>query len=461
MQPHNMKNVLIILFICSTHVFAVDDESLMYEYARGFELITEQQSAIYKIVLPESVYNTVSRKDFSDIRIFNSNNEPVPHVIRQSKIKTETKTESIELPYFPIPTEDINLTSSALDITVTSEGKVVRIQTEGGTRGLNQDTVKHYLIDVSHINTSIDSLDFKLNGLESGYAKVFRLDYSNDLNQWLSLVGQATLTELKYGQYALKNTRVKLPHKNIKYIRFTWLSEVDTLAITSVKANFKDEYQSENQYWSTSRLIDKNINEASYEFDTGGIFNIEQIDIDLPEDNTLVDVIIESRAVDNSPWKKRYSGVFYKLYFEELELTGKPVTVSSTKDRYWRIKLQSTDGIGNIEPVFKYAWRPNHLYFLARGNAPYILAFGNANSNINNHATSRLMNVLNQGVSNEMVGLAKIGKELILKGEPALIIKKTLPWQRIALWTILIIGVIVIATMVIRLSRNMGKTDST
>lgn len=454
-----MKYVLIILIICATNVFAAQDESLMHEYARGFELITEQQSAIYKLALPESVYNTVSKKDYSDIRIFNQNNEPVPHVIQQSKIKTGTKITALELPFFPIANEEISLANDALDITVTSEGKVVRIQAEGGARELNQDTVKHYLIDASHINTSIDSIDFKLNGLESGYAKAFRLDYSNDLNQWLALVDYATLTELKYGQYALKNTRVKLPHKNIKYIRFTWLGDVDTLAITSVKANFKDEYLSENQYWSTSRLINKNIDEATYAFDTGGEFNIEQIDIELPEDNTLIDVIIESRADENSPWRKRFNGVFYKLYFEELELTGKPVTVSSTKDRYWQIKFQSTDGIGNIEPVLKYAWRPNYLYFLARGNGPYVLAFGNANTNFNNHVASRLMNVLNQDVSNDMVGLAKIGKEIILKGDPALIVQKTLPWQRIALWAILIIGVIVIATMVIRLVRNMGNTD--
>ena len=455
-----MKYLLISLIISAGNVLAAENETLMYEYARGFKLITEQQSAIYKIALPETVYKTVSKKDLSDIRIFNQEYEPVPHVIQQSKIKTTTtKIGSLELPYFPIATEAINLRNHALDITVTSEGKVVRIQTEGKGSELNQDTVKHYLIDTSHINASIDSIDFKLKGLESGYAKAFRLDYSNDLNQWQTLVDHATLTDVKYGQYALKNTRVKLPQKNIKYIRFSWLGDVGALAITSVKANFKEEYLSENQYWSTSRLINKNIDEATYVFDTGGVFNIEQINIELPKDNTLIDVIIESRADDNSTWKERFNGVFYKLYFEELELTGKPVSVSSTKDRYWQIRFQSTDGIGNVEPILKYAWRPNYLYFLARGSAPYTLAYGNANTTSNNHVSSRLMNVLKQDISNEMVGLAKIGEEKVLKGESALVVHKTLPWQRIALWAILIIGVIVIATMVIRLVRNMGNTD--
>ena len=164
--------------------------------------------------------------------------------------------------------------------------------------------------------------------LESGYAKAFRLDYSNDLNQWLTLVDYATLTELKYGQHALKNTRVNLPHKNIKYIRFTWLNDVDRLAITSVKANFKDEYLPDNQYWSTSKLINRRLIRLPTFSIQVGFSILNKLILSLPEDNTLIDVIIESRAGNDLPWVKRLNGVFYKLYFEELELTGKPLLSS-------------------------------------------------------------------------------------------------------------------------------------
>ena len=85
-----MKYILLILLICAVNVFAVENES-MHEYARGFELNIEQQSAIYKIALPGAVYKTATKKDLSDIRIFNQDNEPVPHVIQQSKMKTGTK----------------------------------------------------------------------------------------------------------------------------------------------------------------------------------------------------------------------------------------------------------------------------------------------------------------------------------------------------------------------------------
>jgi Protein of unknown function (DUF3999) len=451
-----MKYALIILFIYAVNVTAVENEPSMHEYAKGIELVTEQQSAIYKLALPEEVYKTVTRKDLSDIRVFNQDHEPVPHIVRQSKTKIVTESGAINLPYFPLPVDDVSQADNALDITVSSEGKVVRIQSESGTSDLNQENIKHYLIDASHIEAPIDSIDFKLKGNES-YAKAFRLEYSNNLNQWSTLVSRSTLTELEYGNYSLKNTRVNLPNKKIKYLRFTWLDDIDGLTIASVKANFRAQFLFGQQYWSTSRLVNKNIEEASYEFDTGGMFNIEEINIELPEDNILIDVILESRFNENSNWRRRFSGIFYKLYFEDMELTSKPATINVTKDRYWRIKLQSTDGIGQIEPVLKYAWRSNDLYFLARGKSPYVLAFGNANNNVTSHASSKLMNIVNEDFNSKMVGIANAGGEVILKGDAALTLQKTLPWQRIMLWAILVIGVLMIATMVVSLAKNMSK----
>ena len=404
--------------------------------------------------MPEDVYKYVTRKDLSDIRVFNQNHEPVPHIIRQAKTKIVTESSSIELPYFPLPDNAENQ-DDGLDITVSSEGKVIRIQSEGGISDVDQGEIKYYLIDASHIDMPLESIDFQLTSNESGYAKTIRLEYSHDLNEWLTLVKRATLTELEYGNYTLKNTRVDLPHKNLRYLRFTWLDDANGLSIESVKANFGDKSLSEKRYWSTTKLINKNDEEAIYEFDTGGVFNIEQINLELPEDNTLIDVIIESRSDKDSDWKRQFRGIFYKLYLQETELTGKPVTVRTTKDRYWQIKLQSTDGIGQIPPVLKYAWRSNDLYFLAIGQAPYILAYGNANTTGRNHSSSKLMNIINQDTNGEMVGKVEVGQEIILKGDTALIKHKKIPWQRILLWAVLIIGVIVIATMVIRLIHKM------
>lgn len=264
------------------------------------------------------------------------------------------------------------------------------------------------------------------------------------------------ITELEYGNHALENTRVELPNKKAKYLHFTWLDNVNGLTIESIKANYRNQYLSEKKYWSTSQLINKNSEESTYELDTGGVFNIEQINIELPGVNTLIDVIIESRSDKDSNWKRQFNGIFYKLFLEDTEVTGKPVTVRPTKDRYWRIKLQSTDGIGLSVPTLKYAWHQNDLYFLARGSAPYILVYRNANVTNTMQPATKLMSIINKDTNGEMVGSVIAGQEIMLKGDLALVADKELPWQRILLWGVLVIGVIVIAIMVIRLAKQMG-----
>ena len=93
----------------------------------------------------------------------------------------------------------------------------------------------------------------------------------------------------------------------------------------------------------------------------------------------------------------------------------------------------------------------------AGGQAPYILAYGNANTTGRSHSSSKLMNIINQDTNGEMVGKVEAGQEIILKGDTALIKHKKIPWQRILLWAVLIMGVIVIATMVFRIIHKMGN----
>jgi uncharacterized protein DUF3999 len=453
------KYVASILVFFSSLVNAADDNLMLEDYAKGIELIAEKEASIYQFSLPEQVYRHIANSDMSDIRVFNQAHEPVPHVIRQQKDNGESISETLELPYFPLPFDEIALLDNKIDITVSSEGKVIRIQSADEITGVN-NSAKYYLIDASHIEYTIDSIDFKIKGKTSDYAKKIKLESSDDLNNWTPLINNATLTELEYGNYVLKKMRVELPNKRIKYLRFTWLDDANGLFIDSIKANFSKHYVTSKKTWATARLVNKNNEQATYEFNTDGLFNIEQVNIELPQDNTLIDVLIESRFSKDSEWENRYKGVFYKLYINDTEITREPVNLYSVKHRYWRIKLQSTDGIGQAEPLLKYAWRSNDLYFLARGNGPFILAYGNANVNKSMQTSSKLMSIISRQSHAEMVATAIASQEIILKGDLALVAKKELPWQRILLWLVLVMGVFVIAVMVFRLIRQMETNAS-
>ncbi len=450
-----MRKYLFCAIFITSFVQASEEQLKMEDYAKGIELITETRSPIYQLLLPEQVYRNITRTDLNDIRIFNHAHEQVPHIIRQQKDNTESISETLEVPFFPLPFNEDTLLENNLDVTVTSEGKVVRVQTTSDVEEQN-NIAKYYLIDVSHIDYSIDSIDFKIGGNNKGYAKNIKLESSNDLNNWSPLVRNASLTELEYGNYTLNKKRVEMPNKKIKYIRFSWLDDAEELFIDSIKANFsKNNIRSNKKIWANAKLKNHDVEQNTYEFDVGGIFNIEQINVELPEDNTLIDVIIQSRQNKDSKWSYQYQGVFYKLNVNDTEVTREPVNINLSKHRYWRVKLLSTDGIGKLEPNFRFSWRANELYFLARGEGPFLLAYGNAHASISDQKSSKLLKILDKNNRGEMIETAFTGQEIILKGDSALKIEKELPWQRILLWLVLIIGVLVIAIMAFRLIKQM------
>jgi uncharacterized protein DUF3999 len=454
-----MWKYLLCTVIFSGLVNAAEKQVLMEDYAKGFELVTEDRASIYRFTLPEQVYRNITKLDFSDISVFNHAHEQVPHIIKHQLSNNESTVETLELPYFPLHYDESTVIENKLDVTVSSEGKVIRIQADSDVLDGN-DIAKHYLIDISQIDYSIDSIDFKIDGKTTGYSKKIKLESSNDLNNWSSFVRSATLTDLEYGNYSLNNMRVQLPNKKIKYLRFTWVDDAENLFIESIKANFnKNNVVINKKNWVTAKLIDKDNNQGVYEYDAGGLFNIDQINIDLPEDNSLIDVVIQSRPDKGSEWSNKYKGIFYRLYINDTEITREPVSINSSKHRYWRIMLQSTDGIGRGEPSLKFVWRANDLYFLGRGDAPFILAFGNANVKDTTQVSPKLLNIINKKNNGDMIVPAMAGQEILLKGDAALIVEKQLPWQRILLWVILVAGVIVIATMVFRLIKQMD-TDS-
>ncbi len=446
-----MRGLILFCLFIFVHSSEADDDISINDFAKGFELITDGQAAIYKLSLPEEVYR-ITTQDLSDIRVFNKNNEPVPHIIHGQNVYQTYVNETLDVPFFPVYEDLRSNWESELDITVSSDGKIVRFQSKDKD---SQKLPEYYLIDVSHLDFPIESLELDIANSNAGYTKKIRLDYSEDLNHWSTLVNQATITKLDYGNHKLINTHIGLPNKKTKYIRLSWLDSVHDLIITGIRANLSQNRNHNQKTWSKASLVNLASNPVSYEFDTGGHFYIKQIDVELPEVNTLIDVTIRSRDDIQSKWYVRSQGIFYKLNIGDTQITSGPASVRPVKDRYWQLELKSEEGIGKVAPVFKYGWNSDKLYFLARGEGPFLLAYGNTNLSDRYTPPTSLKYLIQQDNKKEIVAEAELGQQLTIKGDSALEIHEKLPWQRILLWSILIIGVFITAYMVFHLIQQL------
>ena len=459
----NKKSITIYVLFFSSIAFqavAIADEPELEQFAKGIELKIDGSAAIYKLNLPDSVYQTTVRSDLGDIRVFNREKKRVPHAIRRPATDKEKGMIHLDLAFFPLYRSDNSQNNGEPEpeIIVAVDGTLIKIQTNEYSSLAENVDIKRYIIDASNVNQTIDELEFELTGIdENGFIKQAQLQYSDNLNHWFSLVDNFSIAKLDYGIHTLHKNRIKLPKKKFKYLRFVWKDESDGLQIKNISARVNTVWSNDSrQKLSVSgQLADKE--KQIYEFDLGGRFPSDRIKIILPEENTLIEAEINSRNNEQSEWRRRYTGLIYSLQVKGNSIESGEIDVGSTTDQYWQLEVKTQDGLGDKLPRLEFTWAPDELYFLARGPAPYTLAYGNGQIDSPGKPIDVLMNALTEDQERNLVGGAEPGAEVSLMGDDALKAELVIPWRRVLLWSVLIFGVLILGVMVMRLYKQMAK----
>jgi len=449
-----MKYFFIFLFTFHLSLFTAKSaaqDPAQSDFAYGYTIETDGSAAIYKVTLPEKVYRTVTREDLGDIRVFNQGGRHVPHAIRRQEIRQTEESIRVELPFFPLH-DDLDSES----IRIGEDGTIQVIETEGDAFVTENASIASYLIDLSKLDKTVDELEIDLVGKKGGYIKRAHVESSNDLQKWQTVTANAVLSDLDYGDHTLKKNTIELPNKKYQYLRFTWWDQGHGLQIKSVRALLNTINTDQEHLRATVEGVQSKEDANIYEFNTGGFFPIEQVDIMLPEDNTLIEGTLKSRDNPEAEWRQHYTGVFYSLNMRGTKVDSDDTSVRRTTDRYWQLEVKTGGGIGPEPPTLEFAWLANDLYFLARGKGPFTLAYGNAAAEAPGRPIDALMRVLSDDQQASLINTATPGDEITLKGEQALIPERIIPSERILLWAVLVIGVIVIIVMVVRLFRQMN-----
>jgi hypothetical protein len=453
--------VLLILLISVSQVWAAADPGLQ-DFARGIRLLTDSQSAIYHLPLPGQVYETMVRDDLGDLRVFNNSGEIVPRAIRRSGIQQTGATVRLDVPVFPVIRSSAELAAeSSMDLEIDANGAIIRVRPGRNTRIAENEEISHYLIDLSGVKQNIARLDFGMTGSDAGYIRRFTLQSSTDLNTWQPLVADASLASFDYGSYSLHKNSVNLPGRQLKYLRFNWLdADAGGLRINSITAVLSAIATVQQRHTRQLTGIRAEAEMQLYEYDSGARYPVDRININLPEENTLFEAILRSRKGKDADWRIRHRGLFYKLVVDGNHLQQGELSINRIMDRYWQLEILTNNGAGSEAPLLELGWVPDDLYFLARGQGPYVLAFGNAQINAPDQPVDALMNVLGTDVEDKLAAAARPGEELVLKGDAALLQQRKIPWQRIMLWAVLLCGVLVTAVMAWRLVRQINTAET-
>jgi Protein of unknown function (DUF3999) len=195
------------------------------------------------------------------------------------------------------------------------------------------------------------------------------------------------------------------------------------------------------------------VNANDYLFDLGAHAPVSRVNVLLPEVNTIVGVELSSRRMAKDPWRVVARAGFYRLK-TDAEQQNAPLEVRVDDDRYWRARI--TDGAGppRVPLRLHVEWVPNEVTFLAQGQGPFLLAYGNATAIRAEADLSQLPG--SQSTTRDVANCASRGwfTPGARRIGPTRRHPPDFPWMRAVLWGVLVLTVILLAWMAYHLANE-------
>ncbi|HEU0290749.1 MAG TPA: DUF3999 domain-containing protein [Burkholderiales bacterium] len=441
------------------------------DFAYGVPLEADGKDALYEITLPAAVYRGVVRPDLGDVRVFNGTGEVVPHALRPRRM-TDTETVTpVALTLFPLKAE-VGAGVDAISIRVRRGpgGKSSVDVTSTGARAGAEKRVVGYLVDLTTLDPALRAIELEWQAQPDGFAGKIRVDASDDLGSWSTLVAAAPLVSLEVAGQRLQQKRVELPQRKVKYLRLSWASRgTGAVApeLTSARGEPVGKTVEAPREWMQVESA-KGEKPGEYLFDLRGRQPVDRVRLQLPEINTVAQVELLARDKSETPWRPITRGVAYRLRRDDNEITSPELQVGFTTDRFWLLRVdQRGGGIGAGAPKLEAGWVPHSLVFAARGAPPFQLAYGNREAKPAAHAIESLIpgyrdaggakiRAAKTGAQQTInVSGAKALEQHELGGEARL--KEAIDWKRWSLWGALVFGVLVLGAMAWRLVRQLNE----
>ena len=435
------------------------------DFAYGAPIRADTSESLYRLELPRAVYRGVVRRDLGDLRVFNGASEVVPHAFRP-RAGTETqKREPVALGLFPLyGDEPKQLDGLSLRVERRPSGTIIKLDEGSGSPGTKK--LLAYLVDASGLQIPVRALDLEVQR-GGAYAANVRVEASDDLSAWSTVVAQAPIVSLQHAGATLEQRRIEFASRKPKYFRISWSGMPATARLGALRAEPGDARVDAVRQWEPvpgRAVADK---PGEYVFDTQGQFPADRLRLDLPQANTVAQVRFASRARGDAPWRNVASATAYRLRRDGVDISNPDIQTGENADRYWLIRVdQKGGGLGAGEPKLLLGWLPQEIVWVARGNPPFTLAFGSREAKPSAYAIESLVPGYRRDAdlgakiasfdqdSSASLKSVEVDAPTVLAGPRVL--EERIDIKRWALWAVLVGGVAFLGWMAWRLVKQMN-----
>jgi hypothetical protein len=286
------------------------------------------------------------------------------------------------------------------------------------------------------------------------------IEGSDDLREWRSLASRSALVRLQQGGQALVQDRVAVGAARVKYFRITW--DGGNFALKSVEAEAAPEVKPPERRVTTAGSPTRT-KDGDLVYDLGARLPVEAIRVVFPEPNTvaLYEVAVRDGSGKDAPWRTISSGSFYRIVRDGVEIASPPLELRGRgAAREWRLRPQAKGGPEAFTPTLEALWIPAEIVFVAKGDGPFKLAFGDDQAKPVSIPIASLIPGYEKGAEKKLA-LAPVGavQTAALHPSPARDLFGDIPPRKVALWAVLILAVVVLGFMAWRLMGQMKGSD--
>ncbi len=437
------KIFLTIGLFFPTLLFATEGTLKPADFAYGQKIILNDQASIYKATLPDLVYQSITKPDFGDMRVFNSTQNIVPHTLISSQKKAEATEISKQLPFYPIESGN----ESEGDVEFEYNHGVIKTKTSHGKMGQAVKLIG-YIMDASELKEAPFQMEFSWEQNNSIFMTLVSIKGSFDLKNWESVVSQEALVSMKEGDHALEKRVIDFPVQyggHYKYYRLDFSADRPSFSLRQVIAKLRKQALVDTPKILTvvgNRIAEKN----EYVFEVKGVYPMMSAKIILPENNTVLPYNLYTASSRDGQNKKRVSSGFaYKLVEKDHPVFSPLVEMTTNSDRFYIVEFEENEsGVGSGDVVLELGYYPHELVFLAQGQGPFNLAYGSVKASAAQFKVESILGSPDATLGKQNIMAANLDDKVDLGGPtqllPALPEKKS-NYGKFFLWACLVSGV--------------------
>jgi hypothetical protein len=431
-----------------------------FAYGRVMQL-PSGDAVLVQVELPVDVYRRSRTPGLQDVLVFNARGAQVPHALRSARALPVAAPEPVLLPLFPVPNVATpEHVAMAIVVERSAQGEVLRVSSRSAPadQATNAQPIAAYVLDARALPRALLRLRFELSGAPDDLVLPIAVDASSNLVDWRSVPVAGALLHLKHAERSIERAQLEIAPTRAEFFRVQPMGRATfPVTITSISGEVVPEVALRPLARVDAVAQPVAGKSGVYRFDLGGAVPVERIELELPEDNTVIAAEMWSAPRIEGPYQQLFDARFYRIVAAGKSLSGPSCDISRQAVRYYELRVDTTrPALGAGRPRLVTYHAADQLLFLRRGDAPFTLAYGR-------HAVVR-----QRFEADDLVALvpaiagtpAPIATATLLPpaalGGVALLDepKPPLPYKTYALWAALLAGVALLAGLALRLLRG-------